>query len=203
MRLRRQQLISPIAWFLKGKQKKSAHWWPHNRLHSCWGNFLSTGWEEKWTDSTRVVFVLACLWVDGQCDFSSASCIYGYPSWTQVSESQDEHTCCGTSTSEEFVFTSQRSNDQWDSASLVFSVEAQWPRSCCRTATTIRWQNESRICRPVGSTVEKKFWTCYTVQSPPLAAAWLTKLMFLVFQKEAAAPRSYSSCLCLQEKLTG
>lgn len=145
----------------------------------------------------------ASLWVDGQCDFSSASCIYCYPSWTQVSESQDEHTCCGTSTSEEFVFTSQRSNDQWDSASLVFSVEAQWPRSCCRTATTIRWQNESRICCPVGRTVEKKFWTCYTVQSPPLAAAWLTKLMFLVFQKGAAAPRSYSSCLCLQEKLTG
>lgn len=51
----------------------------------------------------------------------------------------------------------QRSNDQWDSASLGFSVEAQWPRSCCRTATTIRWQNESRICRPVGSTVGKKF----------------------------------------------
>lgn len=65
----------------------------------------------------------------------------------------------------------QRSNDQWDSASLGFSVEAQWPRSCCRMATTIRWQNESRICRPVGSTVGKKFWTCFTVQSPPLAAA--------------------------------
>lgn len=31
----------------------------------------------------------------------------------------------------------QRSNDQWDSASLVFSVEAQWP-SCSRTVTTIR-----------------------------------------------------------------